>query len=64
MQLVDFVAEFDGGGLVRVGEESMVAVAVDEGFLEGEEVSGEEDVGAEGGEKGVEVGRGGGGKGG
>lgn len=59
-----FVAEFHGGGLVGVGEEAVVALTVDEGFLEGGEVGGEEDVCAEGGEEGVEVGGGGGGEGG
>lgn len=54
MQLVHLVAEFYRRGLLGVGEEPVVLVPVDERFLEGEEVCGEEDVGAEGGEEGVE----------
>lgn len=60
---MDLVADFHGGGLFGVGEEAMVFGFVDEGFLEGEELGGEEDVGAKGGEEGVEVGGGGGGEG-
>ncbi len=59
MQLVDFGAEAHGGGLVGVGEEGGVFGAVEEGALGVDEVRGEEDVGAEGGEEGVEFGGGG-----
>lgn len=58
---MDFVADADGGRLVG-GEEGVVLFAVDEGALEGHEVGGEEDVGAEGGEESVEVGGRGGGE--
>lgn len=49
------IAEFHGRRLLRVGEQAVVFVPVDERFLEGEEVGGQEDVGAEGGEEGVEL---------
>lgn len=59
MELVDFGAKAHGGGFVG-GEEVVVFFGVEEGALGVDEVGGEEDVGAEGGEEGVEVwGRGG-----
>lgn len=61
---MDFGAEFDGGGFVRVEEEVAVFGAVEEVALRGDEVGGEEDGGAEGGEEGVEGGGGGGCEGG
>lgn len=59
MQLVDFRAEAHGGGLVGVGEEGVVFGAVEQGALRVDEVRGQEDVGAEGVEEGVEFGGGG-----
>ena len=58
---MDFIPETYRGGLVR-GEEGVVFLAVEEVALEFYEVGGEEDVGAEGGEEGVEVGGWGGGE--
>lgn len=64
MELVDFRPEAHGGRLVGVGEEGGVFGAVEEGALGVDEVRGEENVGAEGGEEGVEFGGGGGVEGG
>ena len=50
---MDLGAEFDGGGFVRVEEEVAVFGAVEEVALRGDEVGGEEDLGAQGGEEGV-----------
>lgn len=56
---MDLGTEFDSRGLVDCGDEVVVFGLVDERLLQFEEVGGEEDVGAEGGEEGVEVGGGG-----
>lgn len=53
---MDLVAEFDCSWFFGVGKDPVVLLPVDEGFLQGEEVRGEEDVGAEGGEEVVEFG--------
>lgn len=63
MQLEDFAAKTDGGGLVG-GEEGVVGFFVEEVALQEDEVGGEKDVGAELIEEGVEGGRGGGVEGG
>ena len=59
MHLEDFVADTHGGRFVA-GEERVVFRFVEEVALKAEEMGGEEDVGAEGREEGVEVRRGGG----
>lgn len=53
--LEDFIADADGGGFVA-GEEGHVFGFVEEVALETEEMGGEEDVAAEGGEEVVELG--------
>ena len=63
LQLQDFAADFGGCGFIGVGEEGVVLGAVEEGALRSYEMAGEEDVAAEGGEKGVQLGGGGGGEG-
>lgn len=50
---VDFGAELDGGGFVRVEEEVAVFAPVEERALRDDEVGGEEDLGAEAVEEGV-----------
>lgn len=57
-----FLVEVYGGGVVA-HERGPVGALVDEVLLRAEEVCWEEDVGAEGGEEGVEVGGGGGAEG-
>ena len=59
LQLQDFPADLRGCGLIGVGEEGVVLGSVEEGALRGYEVAGEEDVAAEGGEEGVQLGGGG-----
>ncbi len=56
LQRVDFVAESYSCRFFGIGEEAVVLLSVNEVLLEFEEVGGEEDVGAEGGEEGVEFG--------
>ncbi len=59
MQLVDFRPQAHSSGLIGVCEEGVVFGAVEEGALRVDEVGGEEDVGAELLQQGVQFWRGG-----
>ena len=56
VQLQDFAADLDSGGLVGVSQQGVVFGTVEEGALRGYEVGREEDVGAESGEESIEFG--------